>query len=60
MHHLQSDQQFSAGGERFSIEYVWQCLRDPKTYIASKLFIKVEGTQILTIYKWACTWDSEH
>lgn len=32
---LQSDQQFSAGGEKFRLDYVWQCLKDPKTYIAS-------------------------
>ena len=36
VHRLQSDQQFSAGGENFKMDYVWQCLRDPKTYIASE------------------------
>ena len=36
VHRLQSDQQFSAGGERFKMDYIWQCLRDPKTYMASK------------------------
>lgn len=34
---LRADMQFSAGGEQFKIKYVWQSLKDWKTYIASEL-----------------------
>ena len=34
---LRADMRFSAGGEQFKMKYVWQSLKDWKTYIASKL-----------------------
>ena len=34
---LRADMQFSAGGEQFSTKYIWQSLKDWKTYIASEL-----------------------
>lgn len=34
---LQADLKFSAGGESFRWQYLWQCLTDWKTYFASKL-----------------------
>ena len=33
---LQADMQFSAGGESFNKKYIWQCLVDWKTWLASK------------------------
>jgi hypothetical protein len=31
---LQADMQFSAAGERYESKYVWQSLKDWKTYLA--------------------------
>lgn len=36
---LRADMQFSAGGEQFKMKYIWQSLRDWKTYIASEFCI---------------------
>lgn len=33
---LQADMQFSAAGESFQMKYVWQSLRDLKTWVASE------------------------
>lgn len=33
---LQDDMQYSAGGEKFNIKYIWQSLRDWKTWVASE------------------------
>jgi len=32
---LQSDDQYSAGGEKLRLKYIWQSLRDWKTWVAS-------------------------
>ncbi|KAH8120224.1 MFS general substrate transporter [Phellopilus nigrolimitatus] len=40
---LQSDQQFSAGGEAFRMKYVWQCLADKKTWIAMGIYMGFDG-----------------
>jgi MFS family permease len=36
---LQDDMQFSAGGEKFQAKYIWQSLRDWKTWIASMILV---------------------
>ena len=33
---LRADMQFSAGGEKFEVKYIWQSLKDWKTYVASE------------------------
>jgi hypothetical protein len=53
---LKDDMQFSAGGEEFKVRYIWQSLRDWKTYVASTcilpfLVISTECTQ------WGYIWD---
>jgi hypothetical protein len=35
---LQADSKHSASGEEFKREYVWQSLKDWKTYVASELY----------------------
>ncbi|KAH0838212.1 MFS general substrate transporter [Lanmaoa asiatica] len=40
---LRADMQFSAGGEQFKKKYVWQSLKDWKTYIASELCLLFDG-----------------
>ena len=35
---LQSDNQHSATGEKFKVEYVWQSVSDWRTYLASRKF----------------------
>ncbi|EAU92674.2 hypothetical protein CC1G_01719 [Coprinopsis cinerea okayama7 len=40
---LQEDMKFSASGEAFSSEYVWQSLKDWKTYIAMGLYMGFDG-----------------
>ncbi|THH18088.1 hypothetical protein EW146_g2839 [Bondarzewia mesenterica] len=40
---LQDDMQFSAGGEKFQMKYVWQCLTDWKTYIAMGIYMGFDG-----------------
>jgi MFS family permease len=36
---LQDDMQFSAGGEKFQAKYIWQSLRDWKTWVASMILV---------------------
>ncbi len=33
---LQADMKYSAGGETFKMKYVWQCLTDRQTWLASE------------------------
>jgi len=40
---LKDDGQFSAGGEAFSMKYVWQSFRDPKTWLAMMLAAGYDG-----------------
>lgn len=40
---LQEDQQFSAGGEKFKLKYVWESLRDIKTWIAMGMYCGFDG-----------------
>ncbi|KAL5495356.1 hypothetical protein ACEPAI_819 [Sanghuangporus weigelae] len=40
---LQADQQFSAGGEKFKMKYVKQCLKDVKTYLAMGIYMGFDG-----------------
>lgn len=35
---LQADMKYSAGGETFKMKYVWQCLTDRQTWLASESF----------------------
>lgn len=49
---LQADMKFSAAGESFNMRYVWQSLRDWKTWIASELI----GFYYSTGFN--CSWGS--
>ncbi|KAN0100516.1 Major facilitator superfamily domain containing protein [Tylopilus felleus] len=40
---LRADMQFSAGGEQFKIKYVWQSLKDWKTYTAMGIYMGFDG-----------------
>ncbi|OCB88609.1 MFS general substrate transporter [Sanghuangporus baumii] len=40
---LQADQQFSAGGEKFQMKYIKQCLKDVKTYLAMAIYMGFDG-----------------
>ncbi|TFY82826.1 hypothetical protein EWM64_g1190 [Hericium alpestre] len=40
---LQDDMQFSAGGEKFKMKYVWDALTDWKTYIAMGIYMGFDG-----------------
>ncbi|TFK56973.1 MFS general substrate transporter [Heliocybe sulcata] len=40
---LQEDQQFSAGGEKFKLKYVWDSLKDVKTWIAMGMYAGFDG-----------------
>ncbi|KAI9512858.1 MFS general substrate transporter [Russula earlei] len=40
---LKADQRHSAGGEEYKIEYVWQSLKDWKTYVAMGLCMGIAG-----------------
>ncbi|KAF9229153.1 MFS general substrate transporter [Gyrodon lividus] len=40
---LRADMQFSAGGEKFKLKYVWQSLKDWKTYIAMGIYMGFDG-----------------
>lgn len=53
---LRADMQFSAGGEQFKTKYVWQSLKDWKTYIASESYLLLligdvsDGSVLVGIY----------
>lgn len=48
---LQEDQQFSAGGEKFRFKYIWDTLKDVKTWMASKCLKAVpDHVLILSIF----------
>ena len=36
---MQDDMKFSAGGESFKMRYVWQSLKDVKTWVVSRSFV---------------------
>ncbi|EGO05158.1 hypothetical protein SERLA73DRAFT_128891 [Serpula lacrymans var. lacrymans S7.3] len=40
---LQADLQFSAGGEKFKAQYIWQSLTDWKTYLALGIYMGFDG-----------------
>ncbi|KAG2154717.1 MFS general substrate transporter [Suillus clintonianus] len=40
---LRDDMQFSAGGEEFKARYIWQSLRDWKTYLAMGIYMGFDG-----------------
>ncbi|KIJ68580.1 hypothetical protein HYDPIDRAFT_82841 [Hydnomerulius pinastri MD-312] len=40
---LRADMQFSAGGEKFKLKYVWQSLKDWKTYLAMGIYMGYDG-----------------
>jgi sugar phosphate permease len=40
---LRDDMQFSAGGEEFKVRYIWQSLRDWKTYLAMGIYMGFDG-----------------
>ncbi|EPQ60546.1 MFS general substrate transporter [Gloeophyllum trabeum ATCC 11539] len=40
---LQEDQQFSAGGEKFQLRYVWDSLKDVKTWLAMGIYAGFDG-----------------
>ncbi|KAJ8520100.1 hypothetical protein ONZ45_g3024 [Pleurotus djamor] len=40
---LIDDNQFSAGGEKFSLKYVWQSLTDWKTWVAMGMYMGFDG-----------------
>ncbi|KAI0034264.1 MFS general substrate transporter [Vararia minispora EC-137] len=41
---LQEDMQFSAGsGEKFKMDYLWQTIKDPKTYLAMGIYAGFDG-----------------
>ncbi|KAG1846884.1 MFS general substrate transporter [Suillus subluteus] len=40
---LRGDMQFSAGGEEFKVRYIWQSLRDWKTYLAMGIYMGFDG-----------------
>ncbi|KAA1468266.1 MFS general substrate transporter [Dentipellis sp. KUC8613] len=40
---LQEDMQFSAGGEKFRLKVVWQCLSDWKTWVAMGIYMGFDG-----------------
>ena len=39
MRRMQDDMKFSAGGESFKMRYVWQSLKDVKTWVVSRSFV---------------------
>ncbi|KAF7436681.1 hypothetical protein PC9H_003514 [Pleurotus ostreatus] len=40
---LRNDMQFSAGGEKFSSKYIWQSLKDWKTWVAMGIYMGFDG-----------------
>ncbi|KAF9232571.1 MFS general substrate transporter [Melanogaster broomeanus] len=40
---LRADMQFSAGGEKFNLKYVWDSLKDWKTYLAMGIYMGFDG-----------------
>ncbi|KAJ3558531.1 hypothetical protein NM688_g873 [Phlebia brevispora] len=40
---LQDDMKFSAGGEKFKIKYVWQSIKDWKTWVAMGIYMGFDG-----------------
>ncbi|GJE85744.1 MFS general substrate transporter [Phanerochaete sordida] len=40
---LQNDMKFSAAGEKFKMKYVWQSLRDWKTWVAMGIYMGFDG-----------------
>ncbi|KAH7912569.1 major facilitator superfamily domain-containing protein [Hygrophoropsis aurantiaca] len=40
---LRADMQYSAGGEKFNMKYIWQSLRDWKTYLAMGIYVGYDG-----------------
>ena len=47
---LKDDGQFSVSGEKFNIKYVWQSLKDWKTWISSKSSMDLPLFIIMTIW----------
>ncbi|CAA7259935.1 unnamed protein product [Cyclocybe aegerita] len=57
---LQDDMKLSAGGEAFKKDYIWQSLKDWKTWIASmRLFYHVSPAADAHL-QWEFTWDWFH
>ncbi|KAH7917772.1 MFS general substrate transporter, partial [Leucogyrophana mollusca] len=40
---LRADMQYSAGGEKFKMKYIWQSLKDWKTYLAMGIYMGFDG-----------------
>ncbi|KAG1817768.1 MFS general substrate transporter [Suillus variegatus] len=53
---LRDDMQFSAGGEAFQARYIWQSLRDWKTYLASTFVTQRQQRTYFPfpVYIWSC------
>ncbi|KAF4573040.1 hypothetical protein EYR36_007550 [Pleurotus pulmonarius] len=50
---LRNDMQFSAGGEKFSSKYIWQSLKDWKTWVARFQATKANLLSV-PVYAWGC------